>query len=100
MNNWWWQKPLADPNGGDRTSSYVEHLLIDFVMLSPSLKDKITKPPTIYAFDKDPEIIAQATDSVALPRLRPQARISGVGCLAVPIGVGPTICFPVPRACL
>jgi endonuclease/exonuclease/phosphatase family metal-dependent hydrolase len=65
MNDWWWEKPLADPNGGDRTSSYLEHLLIDFIMLSPSLKTKIITPPTIYAFDRDPEITQQATKSLA-----------------------------------
>jgi hypothetical protein len=26
------------------------------VVLSPSLKERILKPPTIYAFDQDPEI--------------------------------------------
>ena len=56
MAEWWWQEPLADPAGGDRTTVYVERLLIDYVMLSPSLKERILKPPTIYAFDQDPEI--------------------------------------------
>jgi len=55
MAQWWWQEPLADPAGGDRTTSYLEHLLIDYVVLSPSLKERILKPPTIYAFDQDPE---------------------------------------------
>lgn len=65
MNDWWWGKPFADPIGGDRTSSYLEHLLIDFIMLSPSLKHKMITPPTIYAFDRDPEITQQATKSLA-----------------------------------
>jgi endonuclease/exonuclease/phosphatase family metal-dependent hydrolase len=56
MTEWWWQKPLADPAGGDRSTSYLERLLIDFVMLSPSLKGRIIKRPTIYAFDHDPDI--------------------------------------------
>jgi endonuclease/exonuclease/phosphatase family metal-dependent hydrolase len=56
MSEWWWKKPSADPAGGDRTTSYVERLLIDFVMLSPSLKSRIIQRPTIYAYDKDPEI--------------------------------------------
>ncbi|HEX8847416.1 MAG TPA: hypothetical protein VF791_22420 [Pyrinomonadaceae bacterium] len=64
MNKWWWEKPLADPAGGDRTTSYVEHLLIDFVMLSPSLKNRIVKPPTIYAYDKDPSIISGSVKGV------------------------------------
>ncbi len=56
MAQWRWQEPLADPAGGDRTTSYLEHLLIDYVMLSPSLMDRVVKYPTIYAFDQDPEI--------------------------------------------
>jgi len=36
-------------------------LLIDFIMLSPSLKEKVITPPTIYAFDRDPEITGLAT---------------------------------------
>lgn len=56
MAEWWWEKPLADPAGGDLSTSYLEHLLIDFVMLSPSLKERIMTPPTIYAFDQDPDI--------------------------------------------
>jgi len=56
MAEWWWEKPLADPSGGDRSTSYLERLLIDFVMLSPSLKERIIRPPTIYAFDHDPDI--------------------------------------------
>ena len=61
MNAWSWQLPAADPNGGDRSSSYIERLLIDFIMLSPSLKEKVITPPTIYAFDRDPEITGPAT---------------------------------------
>jgi endonuclease/exonuclease/phosphatase family metal-dependent hydrolase len=56
LSQWWWQEPLADPVGGGRTTAYLEHLLIDHVMLSPSLKQHIGKPPTIHAFDQDPEI--------------------------------------------
>lgn len=56
MAAWWWQDPLADPAGGGRVTVYEERLLIDYVMLSPSLKDRILQPPVIYAFDQDPEI--------------------------------------------
>src|SRR6185295_1311685 len=65
MDGWTWEIPLADPNGGDRTSSYLEHLLIDFIMLSPSLKDRVITPPTIYAFDRDPDITGPATQPLA-----------------------------------
>jgi exonuclease III len=34
----------------------TQHLLIDYVMLSPSLKNRIIQQPTIYAFDQDPGI--------------------------------------------
>jgi endonuclease/exonuclease/phosphatase family metal-dependent hydrolase len=56
MDTWSWPLPLADPNGGDRTTSFLERYLIDFIMLSPSLKDKVITPPTIYAYDHDPDI--------------------------------------------
>lgn len=56
MAEWWWEKPLPDPAGGGQTTSYGEGYLIDFVMLSPSLKDRIVTPPTIYAFDRDDRI--------------------------------------------
>jgi endonuclease/exonuclease/phosphatase family metal-dependent hydrolase len=56
MAEWCWEKPLADPAGGDRQTSYLEGLLIDFAMLSPSLKGYMITPPTIYAFDHDPDI--------------------------------------------
>ena len=67
MAKWWWQEPLADPAGGDRTTVYVERLLIDYVMLSPSLKERILKPPTIYAFDQDPEIGVAGDTSLRSP---------------------------------
>lgn len=63
MAEWWWEKPLRDPEGGDRTTSYLERLLIDFVMLSPSLRERVERAPTIYAFDQDPQI------NVADPRV-------------------------------
>ncbi|HEX8775475.1 MAG TPA: endonuclease/exonuclease/phosphatase family protein [Pyrinomonadaceae bacterium] len=56
MADWWWDEPLRDPAGGDRTTSYLEHLLIDYVMLSPSLKGRVVQQPTIYAYDLDPNI--------------------------------------------
>jgi endonuclease/exonuclease/phosphatase family metal-dependent hydrolase len=56
MTDWWWENPLSDPRGGDQTTSYLESLLIDYVMLSPSLKSHIVQQPTIYAFDYDPQI--------------------------------------------
>lgn len=62
QDGWWWKKPLADPNGGDRTTSYMERLLIDHIMLSPSLNDEdniIVRRPTIYAFDLDPAFFAE-----------------------------------------
>ena len=64
MQEWWWEKPLADPTGGGRTTSYIERLLIDFVMLSPSLKNRIDRRPTIYAYDQDSEITNNFTADV------------------------------------
>lgn len=59
---WWWKKPLADPAGGGRVTSYFDRLLIDFVMFSPSLVSGITLRPTIYAFDHDPAFFPQPPD--------------------------------------
>jgi endonuclease/exonuclease/phosphatase family metal-dependent hydrolase len=62
QGGWWWEMPLADPNGGDRTSSYREHYLIDHVILSPSLNDeddRIIRRPMIYAFDLDPDFFPE-----------------------------------------
>jgi endonuclease/exonuclease/phosphatase family metal-dependent hydrolase len=64
MKEWWWEKPLADPVGGDRTTAYLDHLLIDFVMLSPALKTRITQKPTIYAYDQDLSITSQSVNGV------------------------------------
>ena len=64
MKDWWWERPLADPAGGDRTTAYLDHLLIDFVMLSPSLRDRITRRPTIYAYDQDPSITGNSVNGV------------------------------------
>ena len=64
MKDWWWEKPEADPAGGGRVTAYTEDLLIDFVMLSPSLKNRIAYSPTIYAYDKDPEIIGSPAKDV------------------------------------
>lgn len=64
MKEWWWEKPLADPVGGDRTTAYLDHLLIDHVMLSPSLKTRITQRPTIYAYDQDPSITGKSVNGV------------------------------------
>lgn len=64
MKEWWWEKPLADASGGDRTTAYLDHLLIDFVMLSPSLKTRITERPTIYAYDQDLSITSNSVNGV------------------------------------
>ena len=64
LKEWWWERALADPAGGDRTTAYLDHLLIDFVMLSPSLKTRITQRPTIYAYDQDPSIISKSVNGV------------------------------------
>lgn len=66
---WWWRKPLADPSGGDRTSSYIEGWLIDHVMLSPSLAGRIERRPTLYAFDRDPDFFPAPADVQAYYRL-------------------------------
>ena len=65
MQDWQWEKPLTDPNyNGDRSTSYVERLLIDFVMFSPSLKNHIIERPTIYSYDNDPQIVGGSANNV------------------------------------
>lgn len=55
MAGWHWPKPLEDANSG-RYSVYAERLLIDFILLSPTLATKVVAGPQLYAFDRDPEI--------------------------------------------
>jgi len=64
LKGWWWERPLADPVGGDRTTAYLDHLLIDHVMLSPALKTRIIQRPTIYAYDQDPAITSKSANGV------------------------------------
>lgn len=65
LQEWSWEKPLADPLfGGGRTTAYLDHLLIDHVMLSPSLKTRMTQKPTIYAYDQDPAITSKSVNGV------------------------------------
>jgi endonuclease/exonuclease/phosphatase family metal-dependent hydrolase len=61
MADWHWPKPLADTEGG-RFSVYEERLMIDFIMLSPSLAGRVVKEPRLYAFDRDPEIGASGVN--------------------------------------
>lgn len=64
MKDWLWEDPQADPAGGGPTTSYIEGLLIDYVMLSPSLKDRVIKPPSIYAYDFDPDVTGSFSGDV------------------------------------
>lgn len=65
MNDWEWRNPLSDPvYNSDRSTSYIERLTIDFIMISPSLKDHIKNQPTIYSYDKDPQIVNNSLQNV------------------------------------
>jgi endonuclease/exonuclease/phosphatase family metal-dependent hydrolase len=65
LQEWSWEKPAADPIfGGERATAYLDRLLIDHVMLSPSLKTRMTQRPTIYAYDRDPSITSQSVNGV------------------------------------
>jgi endonuclease/exonuclease/phosphatase family metal-dependent hydrolase len=56
MAGWAWDDPRPDPDWGGSSTSYIERLLIDHVMLSPSIKAAdVRQEPTIYAYDNDPE---------------------------------------------
>lgn len=42
MADWWWEKPAPDPEHPlEQATSYLERLLIDFIMLLPSLKNRV-----------------------------------------------------------
>ncbi len=65
MENWSWEKPLTDSNyNGKRSTSYIERLLIDYVMLSPSLENHIVQRPAIYSYDNDPQIVGDSANNV------------------------------------
>jgi endonuclease/exonuclease/phosphatase family metal-dependent hydrolase len=55
MVGWHWPKPLEDAGSGCY-SVYAERLLIDFILLSPSLASKVAAGPKLYAFDRDPAV--------------------------------------------
>jgi endonuclease/exonuclease/phosphatase family metal-dependent hydrolase len=52
MADWQWEKPVPQSPADGQVSVYAEHLLIDFIIFSPSLAGRVTRPPTIYAFDR------------------------------------------------
>jgi endonuclease/exonuclease/phosphatase family metal-dependent hydrolase len=53
MSNWLWDKPA--PDGGHWETALYEgdRFVIDFILLSPSLRNKVVSPPSVYAWDYD-----------------------------------------------
>jgi endonuclease/exonuclease/phosphatase family metal-dependent hydrolase len=65
MENWIWEDAVPDPTGGGPATSYLENLLIDHAVLSPSLAARVRQKPTIYAFDHDTAVTEKAVHGVA-----------------------------------
>lgn len=51
LANWTWNNPQAD--GNQQETAIDDGYIIDFIILSPSLKNEIISPPAIYAWDYD-----------------------------------------------
>lgn len=51
FSTWIWNNPKAD--GNHYVTAIDDRYVIDFIMLSPALQNKITLPPTVYAWDHD-----------------------------------------------
>lgn len=54
LANWSWNDP--SPDAGQRTTAIDDGYVIDFIMLSPDASERVTQPPTVYAFDHDPQL--------------------------------------------
>jgi len=51
FSDWIWNNPKAD--GNHYETAIDDHYVIDFIMLSPALQNKIILSPTVYAWDYD-----------------------------------------------
>jgi endonuclease/exonuclease/phosphatase family metal-dependent hydrolase len=71
MASWVWPQPVPQPTDADPSTSYIEQLLIDFVILSPSLHDRVIQGPVIYAYDRDPAITAEGEVELRVSDHRP-----------------------------
>jgi len=56
MAHWLWQKPAPDGNHWETALYEGDHFVIDFILLSESLKQKVVSGPKVYAWDFDPQM--------------------------------------------
>jgi endonuclease/exonuclease/phosphatase family metal-dependent hydrolase len=56
LSKWTWDNPEPDGSRWETAIYENDHLIIDFIILSPAMADKVTSPPTIYAWDYDPAL--------------------------------------------
>jgi hypothetical protein len=53
MSNWLWDKPAPDGAHWETALYEGDRFVIDFILLSPSLRTKVVSPPSVYAWDCD-----------------------------------------------
>jgi endonuclease/exonuclease/phosphatase family metal-dependent hydrolase len=56
LSGWMWDGPKPDGNRWETAIYEGDQYVIDFIILSPTLKDKVASPPTVYAWDFDPKL--------------------------------------------
>ena len=56
MANWLWTTPAPDGAHWETALYEGDRLVIDFILFSESLRNKVTSPPGIYAWDHEPEM--------------------------------------------
>ena len=53
MGDWLWDKPEPDGENWETALYAGDQLVIDFILLSPSLPTKVVSAPSVYAWDRD-----------------------------------------------
>lgn len=53
MGDWLWGKPEPDGENWETALYAGDRLVIDFILLSASLRTKVVSPPSVYAWDRD-----------------------------------------------
>lgn len=53
MSDWLWDKPAPDGAQWETALFAGDRFVIDFILLSPSLRTTVVSPPSVYAWDHD-----------------------------------------------
>jgi len=61
MAQWSWTKPAADAGHWETALFNGDRFVIDFILFSKSLAQKVVLPPSIYAWDHDPTMGGSTT---------------------------------------